>query len=48
MSLRAMLGCLVFPDVPGPAVCACSDVCPAHDRKQLPSDCECAQLCHCS
>lgn len=37
-----------FPDVPGPAVCACSEVCPAHDRKQLPTDCECAQLCHCS
>jgi hypothetical protein len=37
-----------FPDVQGPAVCACSDVCPARDRKQLPIDCECAQLCHCS
>ncbi|HEX7843769.1 MAG TPA: hypothetical protein VF469_40120, partial [Kofleriaceae bacterium] len=36
-----------FPDVLGPAVCACSDVCPARDRKQLPTDCECAQICRC-
>jgi hypothetical protein len=36
-----------FPDVLGPAVCACSDVCSAQAGKRLPADCECARLCHC-
>jgi hypothetical protein len=36
-----------FPDLQGPAVCACGDVCSAQAGKQLPVDCDCARLCHC-
>lgn len=36
-----------FPDIPGPAICACTDVCAAAGKKQVPADCECAELCHC-
>jgi hypothetical protein len=36
-----------FPDVLGPAVCACSDVCAAQTAKKLPAECDCARLCHC-
>lgn len=36
-----------FPDLLGPAICACSDVCAAQASKKLPAECDCARLCHC-
>jgi hypothetical protein len=36
-----------FPPLPGPQVCACDKVCPAHASHQLPDTCDCSNLCHC-